>query len=189
MPELFCSYYNKHILLLQFQPKQSWDTWKDAFETKHIEHVFVCVINFPFYTCQVSENRNFQLWDTRDKAENVSNKGKVTFIPGSSLSFSPKKLKLSCFSVPCWAKDYVYKGKEGTGQERHRELGTCNMSGGAPWHQREAWEIFMRYGQLLSSRDREHSQSKGPVALGLLRLLSWFSHLLAAGSAWEGSAP
>lgn len=42
---------------------------------------------------------------------------------------------------------------------------------------------------LLSSRDGEQSQSKGLVALGLLWLLSWFSHLLAAGSAWEGSAP
>lgn len=121
MPELFCSYYNKHILLLQFQSKQSWDTWKDAFETKHTEHVFVCVINFPFYTCQVSENIGIVSYETRgtklgmNGRENVSNKGKVTFIPGSSLSFSPQKLKLSCFSVPCWAKDYVYKGKEGTG--------------------------------------------------------------------------
>lgn len=68
--------------------------------------MFACLISLPFFTCLFPEHLGIFNSETQEtklgvmEQKDVSHKAEGTFILGRSVSFSPKKFKLSaCFSV------------------------------------------------------------------------------------------
>lgn len=150
---------------------------------------YVCMFNFSslFHLSVSRTSRNFQLWDTRDKtgrhgAEGCQPQSRRNFYSWAFCKLLSQEVQVVSMLLCHHAGLRTVSTKGKKGDRGDWILATCQE--GLPGNRgRLVRQIFTEYGRLLSSRDGEHSQSQGPVVLGLLWLLSWFSHLLAAGSA------